>query len=351
MTDHRTSPPSRALDVRVDRRRFLGLVGGTLATGAIACAGRGPAVERATSTPSATNAPFDAASFRAARRFVRTSFGEIAYVERGRGDVAVFLHGFPLNSFQWRGALDRLAPYRRCIAPDFMALGYTQVAEGQGVGPSAQADMIVAFLGALGVGAVDVVANDSGGAVAQLLVTRMPGRIRSLLLTNCDVETDSPPKALLPVIDLAKQGTFVDQWLGTWRRDQRLARSPEGIGGMCYADPTHPTDEAIETYFAPLLASPRAKALVHDYAKALEANPLVGVEYPLSCTKIPTRIVWGMSDSIFSPDSPAYLDRILGRSMGVRRLEGSKLFWPEERPDIIAEEARALWAANAQEHA
>jgi hypothetical protein len=27
----------------------------------------------------------------------------------------------------------------------------------------------------------------------------------------------------------------------------------------------------------------------------------------------------------------------------VRLLEGRKLFWPEELPDVVAEEARALW--------
>jgi haloalkane dehalogenase len=30
-------------------------------------------------------------------------------------------------------------------------------------------------------------------------------------------------------------------------------------------------------------------------------------------------------------------------SRGVRLVEGAKLFFPEEMPDLIAEEARALW--------
>ena len=120
---------------------------------------------------------------------------------------------------------------------------------------------------------------------------------------------------------------------------------------MCYADPAHPTDEAIETYFAPLLGSAARKAQVHAYAIALERNALVGVEEPLRCLDIPTRIVWGMADTIFSPDSPAYLGRTVRRSLGVRRLADSKLFWPEERPDVIADEARQLWAHADAERA
>ncbi|MBA2304085.1 MAG: hypothetical protein H0W08_15830 [Acidobacteria bacterium] len=56
--------------------------------------------------------------------------------------------------------------------------------------------MIAAVLDTLSIDAVDVVANDSGGAVAQLLAARHPARVRTLLLTNCDSHTNSPPKSL-----------------------------------------------------------------------------------------------------------------------------------------------------------
>ena len=331
----------------MNRRKFIRMAGGTLAVGAMAgCMGRNAGLFSANA-----GGALDAAAFHAARRYAKTPFGNIAYIERGAGDAALFLHGFPLNGFQWRGALDRLSPYRRCIAPDFLAMGYTQVAEGQDVGPDAQVAMLVSLLDTLAIASVDLVANDSGGAVAQLLAIRHPHRVRTLLLTNCDVETDSPPPALLPVIALAKQGKFVDQWLGAWWDDKALARSSQGIGGMCYADPSQPTDEAIDTYFGPLLATTRRKALAHAYAIALERNPLTGIAAELKRSAVPTRIVWGMGDTIFSPQSPDYLDSTLGNSRGVRRLQGSKLFWPEERPDVIAEEARLLWNAWAPQSA
>jgi pimeloyl-ACP methyl ester carboxylesterase len=112
---------------------------------------------------------------------------------------------------------------------------------------------------------------------------------------------------------------------------------------MCFADPMHPTDEVLDMYFAPLIASPRRKALVHVYAMALEANPLDGIARQLARSRIPVRIVWAMGDTIFSPASPAYLDKAFGNSRGVRRLERGKLFWPEEQPDVVAEEAKRLW--------
>ena len=38
-----------------------------------------------------------------------------------------------------------------------------------------------------------------------------------------------------------------------------------------------------------------------------------------------------------------WLDRVLPNSRGIRRLEDGKLFFPEEMPDIIADEAKRLW--------
>lgn len=321
----------------MDRRQFLGATAGF--SGALMFAGCTKSAERVPGLDQILGA----GSFHGLRRYAETTFGKIAYVERGSGSAALFLHGFPLNGFQWRGALQRLSPYRRCIAPDFLGMGFTQVAEGQGVGPDDQVAMLIAFLDQLNIDHVDVVANDSGGAVAQLLLVRHPQRVRTLLLTNCDTEIESPPPAMLPVIELAKQGTYVDQWLAPWHADPRKARSPEGIGGMCYANPEHPTDDAIDIYFGPLLSTHRRTQLANSYAIALERNPLAGVEAELRRSRTPARVVWGKSDTIFSAENAEYLHRTLGASQGIRWLDDSKLFWPEERPDVIVEEARALW--------
>ena len=323
------------------RREFI-RASGVLAGGALAGCGV-PLAGSGASPAAGGRLPLDAAAFHRERRFVRTRFGNVAYVERGSGPGALFLHGYPLSGFQWRGAAERLAAYRHCVLPDFMGLGYTQPAPGRDFTPEAQVAMLVALLDGLSLRAVDVVASDSGGQAAQILVARHPDRVRSLLLTNCDTEIDSPPDALLPVIELAKRGKFVDEMLRPQRDDPTFARSPEGIGGLCYADPKHPTNDAVEYYFGPLVDSAARRRQAHAYVVELERNPLVGIGPALKRFEAPVRTVWGMADTIFSPGGPTFLDRAFGNSRGVRRLEDSKLFWPEERPDVIAEEALALW--------
>jgi haloalkane dehalogenase len=71
------------------------------------------------------------AEFHAARRFEDTPFGRIAFIERGSGDPALFVHGLPLNGFHWRSVIESLAGHRRCVEPDLMGLGYTEVPEAR----------------------------------------------------------------------------------------------------------------------------------------------------------------------------------------------------------------------------
>jgi pimeloyl-ACP methyl ester carboxylesterase len=320
------------------RRQFLQLSAAALAAGA--CASRAGMTRALASTTSPQ--PTDAAAFRAARRFADISFGRIAYYERGTGDAALFLHGAPLNGYQWRGAIDRLFAYRRCVAPDFMGLGYSQVPEHQSLAADAQVAMLAAMLDRLAIPKVDIVASDSGGAVAQLFLVRHPARVRTLLLTNCDVESDSPPPKVKPAIEMARAGTLADA-TARWLVDKSLACST--FGAAVYRDPGRFADETIEYYVEPLVASPLRRAQYHAFHIALEPNPLAGIEAALKRSQVPVRIVWGASDDIFSQADADYLDRTFPKSRGIRRIAGAKLFFPEEFPDIIAEEARRLWRA------
>lgn len=285
----------------------------------------------------------DAAAFRAARRFADLPFGKIAYVERGSGDAALFLHGAPLNGFQWRGAIDRLSAHRRCVAPDFMGLGYSEVPETQSLAAAAQTEMIVALLDELSIRKADVVASDSGGAVAQLLAARHPERVRTLLLTNCDVEPDSPPAKVMPAIEMARAGTLADA-TAAWLSDLALARST--FGKAVFRDPNTLTAETVAYYASPLVSSPLRRAQYHAFHVALAPNPLAGLEATLGRSAIPVRIVWGAADDIFAQSDADYLDRLFPKSRGVRRVPGAKLFFQEEYPDVVAEEARRLWRAG-----
>ena len=274
---------------------------------------------------------------------MKLPYGRVAYVERGRGSTALFLHGYPLNGYQWRGALERLSPYRRCIAADFLGLGYTEVREETDLRPAAQVTMLAKLLDGLNESAVDIVANDSGNAVAQLFIARYPKRVRSLLLTNGDVHTDCPPKGILSLIEDVRRGVAADKYIKRPLEDRAFARSPEGLVGACFTYPDRFSDETLECYLRAFAQSPLRMRQFEQFAVALEKNVLVEIEPELKRFEAPVRILWGTGDTIFSPSSPDWLNRTFPGSRGVRYIEGAKLFWPEEFPDVIAEETRKLW--------
>ncbi len=293
----------------------------------------------------AAGAASEAADFLARRKVAATPFGDISYWEQGDGsEAALFLHGWPLNGFHWRGAMAGLSGIRRCIAPDFMGLGYSEVPDGADLSPASQCAMIVDLLDRLGAGRVDVVSNDSGTTIAQLLAVGHPERVSSLLITNGDVHTNSPPEGLKPAIEAARAGQLITMF-ERHVEDLAFAQGPEGLGGLTYTRAASLTSEAIQVYFRPLLASPRRRRQCQDYGVAFEPNPLPAIEGALRRLDIPARMVWGTGDPLFPKDWARWLDERLPMSRGTRLVEGARLFFPEEYPEVIIAEAKALWTA------
>lgn len=278
-----------------------------------------------------------------ARSYASTSFGDIAFHDVGKGPALLLIHGFPLNAYHWRDVINLLASERRCIAPDLLGLGYSKPKPHADVGLVSQADMLNELLDRLAIDQADVIGNDSGTAIAQLLATKHPNRVRSMLLTNGDVEPDSPPELLLPVIELARQGGFAEAMVGAAIADKAFARSSEGVIGLTFKNPNAVSDETIDLYFAPLVESAERIELTNNYAAALAPNPLKGLEARLRICTVPTAILWGTGDQFFKPSDVDYLGAVLPNVKYVRRLDDGKLFFPEEQPEVVAEVARALW--------
>jgi haloalkane dehalogenase len=64
-----------------------------------------------------------AADERYAKRRVTVLGRSMAYVETGRGEPIVLLHGNPTSSYLWRNVIPHLEGLGRCIAPDLIGMG------------------------------------------------------------------------------------------------------------------------------------------------------------------------------------------------------------------------------------
>jgi pimeloyl-ACP methyl ester carboxylesterase len=287
--------------------------------------------------------------FHNTRQTVLTASGRIAFAERGSGPAALFIHGFPVNGYHWRHQLDALGSLRRCIAPDLMGLGYSEVLPERGLEFDAQAQMLIELLDALGVDEVDLVGNDSGGAIAQMLATTIPGRIRTLTLTNCDTNGNWPPPAFIPIQQIAKAGQL-GKTFTAFAANLELAQSPSGLGSV-FEFPDRLTNELVNVYLGPLTASPERQAQVDRYALAIDEKLFGQLPERLKTFEKPTMIVWGDADPFFDAEGDGKWAYWLRDTIpGVNRvsiLKGGKLFFPEERPEEFCRLLSEHWRADA----
>jgi pimeloyl-ACP methyl ester carboxylesterase len=252
----------------------------------------------------------------------------------------LFVHGVFVNGYLWRHVIERVSDLRRCVAIDLLAHGATRTRAGADLSFKGQAEMLEAFCARLGTEQVDLVANDSGGGIAQIFAARHPERIRSLTLTNCDVHTNWPPPAFAAVRTAVAQGKL-GRMLAAMRSDISFARSSFATA---YEHPERLTPDAVREYLAPLAASAESIALLerwfevaHDNQQTVEIEPL------LRELRAPAQILWGTADPFFDVKWAHWLKRTIPGARRVIELEGAKLFHPEERPDATARALRELW--------
>jgi pimeloyl-ACP methyl ester carboxylesterase len=275
--------------------------------------------------------------------------GDVAYVDHGdpADPVALFLHGVLVNADLWRNVIWDVADVRRCIAPDLPAHGATPAPRGTGAAQQLTFNGLAATIDELctrlALEQVDVVANDTGGALAQVFAARYPQRIRTLTLTNCDVHDNFPPELFKPFVALAESGEF-GPMVAAMAADLTVARSEVGFA-MGYAEPQELSDELLTSYLAPFVGD-QGKGL-ERFLTAPTTEELVAVEPLLAELHAPTQIAWGTGDAFFEP---AWAERLAEMIPGVERVTlvpDAMLFWPDERAADLVPLLRDFWEAHA----
>ena len=273
------------------------------------------------------------------RTMVALGGGEIAYAELGAGASALFVHGVLINADLWRNAMAGVADVRRCIAPDLPAHGASPAGAEADLSLCAMAEMLEELCVSLDLRQVDLVGNDTGGALCQVFAARHPERLRTLTLTNCDVHENFPPEVFKPSIELAAQGAF-GPLVAALAGDMDLARGEVGFA-QGYQHPEGLSDELLQSYVG---------AFVADQGKGLErfltsssADELMAVEPELARLTVPTQIVWGTGDLFFEPFWAERLRQMIPSTERVTEIEGGMLFFPDERADELVPLLRSFW--------
>jgi pimeloyl-ACP methyl ester carboxylesterase len=275
---------------------------------------------------------------------VQTKSGPASYIDTGGpGRVALFVHGLGTSSYLWRHVIDQLDGQRRCVAVDLPLHGQTPAAADQDFTLPGFARFLAEFCEGLELTDVDLVANDTGGAISQVFATGHPELLHTLTLTNCEAHDNLPPKVLLPAVWLAHMG-LAARISPRLLRDIRRGRNR--FYGLGYQDiETLPEDLArfwLESQFGtPELARQNQRIMT-----SLHARDLLAIEPALARLQVPTLIVWGTGDKFFRLKWAYWLRDTIPGATEVVELPGARIFFPDERATELTAALRRHWDAH-----
>jgi pimeloyl-ACP methyl ester carboxylesterase len=279
------------------------------------------------------------------RSQVRTRSGPASYVDTGgSGRPVLFVHGVGTSSYLWRNVIAELGGQRRCVALDLPLHGHTPAAPDQDFTLPGLARFVADCCVALDLPPVDLVANDTGGAVSQVFAATHPERLHTFALTNCEAHTNLPPPPLRAADRLLRLG------LPLWRLAGRLtsdpARGRQRFFGAGYQDVTHLPLDVSRAMLDPVLGSPARARQFQRLMTSLHRRDLLAAEPALRRLPVPTVIVWGTADRFFDRKWAYWLRDAIPGATEVAEIDGGRLFFPDERAAELAAVLRRHWDAH-----
>jgi pimeloyl-ACP methyl ester carboxylesterase len=257
--------------------------------------------------------------------------GTIDYEDTGgAGPTVLFVHGLLVDGTLWRKVVTRLDGLR-CVVPT-LPLGSHRVParDRSALTPIGVADLIAEFMERLDLTDVTIVANDTGGAITQLLLTRRPERIARVVLTPCDAFENFLPPAFRPLQWLAKARLLGPALLPLHIR--ALRPTPLAYGLLT----RRPVPaEILEGWVRPALSDRRIRGDVQHFTRHIDKRLTLDAAAKLGDFDRPVLLAWSAEDRFFKI---AFAERLAAvfPDARVEPVADAYTFLPEDQPDVLA---------------
>jgi len=260
------------------------------------------------------------------------SHGTVRYRQLGEGRPVVFIHGLLVDGALWRKVTPHLSDGCRCVAPD-LPLGSHRIAlpADANLTPPGLAKLVADFIEALDTGPVTLVANDTGGAIAQLVATRHPDVLERLVLTNCDAYENFLPPMFRPLQAAARVPGAITALMRSMRFD-RLRRLPNAYGRLAKRPLA---SELLDRWTEPARTDPGVRRDLRKVLAGISNRYTLAAAERLADFDRPTLIAWAPEDRFFKLRHAEGLASTLPNAR-LERVEDSWAFVPEDRPDRLA---------------
>jgi pimeloyl-ACP methyl ester carboxylesterase len=276
------------------------------------------------------------------RRTVQTPAGTIEYRERGSGPAVFFVHGVGVNGDLWRGVAPRLAGTHRCVVPDLPWGSHSlPLSADADLSLPGMAQIVADVIAGLELEDVTLVANDTGGAVAQSLVGSHSERIARLVLTSCDAFEKFPPTAQR-YLELAARSRAL-MWLVAWSAQFKLVQRLPTAYGWVTSKPIE--DTIMRSYTDPVRTNPGVRRDLARLLRAVDTRYTYEAAEGLRGFDKPALVLWAESDKIFPREHGRRLAALLPQGR-FELIPDTRTFIPEEQPARLAERVRDFIAEH-----
>jgi pimeloyl-ACP methyl ester carboxylesterase len=288
----------------------------------------------------------DIAALETHRHQAITASGTVSYLDVGQGRPAVFIHGIIANSLLWRHVISRVASeHRRCIALDLPGHGHTPPADADAdISLTGLAQRVIELCDHLGLDHFDLVANDTGIAVAQIVAAQLSDRLTTFTLTNGDTEGNTPPTLFKPVSIAARTGLLA-------RLGPRIVASRRlKLSGLTagYPHPGRLPAEVVDAYYRPVFGTPQSSRAFARLTAAISNHDLAAVRPQLAQLKVPTLIVWGTGDLFFPLKWAQRLADLIPGTTEIATLDGARMHFPDYRVGEFLPHLQQHWARHRE---
>jgi haloalkane dehalogenase len=218
------------------------------------------------------------------------------YVDEGKGETVLMLHGNPSWSFLFRNLIKKLSEEYRVIAPDHLGLGLSDKPGDFPYRLETHIDNLEEFIDALGLKNITLLMHDWGGPIGMGCAERYPEKIKRIIITNTAAFTFHKIPLRLAVCRIPYFGEFIVQKLNLFAKFATLMTT------------VNPMPSDVKAGYLFPFQIPGSRNAVSRFVMDIPVWPddvsyelLVRIEHGLWVFKeYPICIIWGMKDWCFS---------------------------------------------------
>jgi pimeloyl-ACP methyl ester carboxylesterase len=170
----------------------------------------------------------------------------IFYMQEGKGEHLLLIHGYPYNSFEWKDTMAELAETYTVTIFDLLGMGFSDKPANHKYSFEEYSEIVNALLITLNINSTHILSHDLGVSVAQeLLVREKEGKnnfsIKSLAFMNGSLFIDVYKPRLIQKL-LSKSPTFIGKTLSKILNKKMVNNSVKSVFGPF----TKPSDDFLD---------------------------------------------------------------------------------------------------------